>query len=129
MRHLFVMALVCFLVSSAKSQEKAQVPEKYVLLEFRGRNLSIFVVDETDLSKFRIRGIDAEIVTQCSEHKIQVSGSGEISYKTHRVAFSKEGVVVDGKRLSPPSTSFVLLPNGEVREGFVRTFDREPIRN
>ncbi len=122
-------ALACVLVCSADSQEKPQTPQKFVLLKFLGKDLAVFVVAENDLSKFHVKGKGAEIVRNCAEHKIQVSGSGEISYKTHRITFSKAGVFINGKRLSPPSTSFVLLPNGEVREGFVRTFDREPLRN
>jgi hypothetical protein len=117
---LFIVGFVLIGVSWAQGRSK----ERYVVLRFLDQDVSVWVLDENDLSSFRTK-CTGEVVADPTRHTLRVSGTGEVVYKTHRIAFLKS-VLIDGNPLPAPGKNFLLLPNGEVREGFVRTFDREP---
>ena len=126
MRLLLAAFFIVTFAAAGTSQTGSRPREQFVRLEFTDQHVSIFVLAENDLSKFRTKGTNVEVVANCSKHLLQLSGAGEVAYKMHRIAFSSQGVAVDGKQLPAESRNFVLTPSGEVREGFVRTFDREP---
>jgi hypothetical protein len=122
---LSVVSILAFVALGA-SQTGGSVREQFVLVEFADQHVTVFVLTATSLSEFQTKGSNIEVVADCAKRTLRVSGVGEVVYKTHRLAFSGEGIAIDGKQLSPTGKNFVLSPNGEIREGFVRTFDHEP---
>jgi len=128
MRFFCSLSLVSILalVGLAASQTGGIVREEFVVVEFANQHVTVFVLSATSLSEFQTKGSNVEVVTNCGKRTLRVSGVGEVVYKTHRLTFSGEGIAIDGKQLSPAGKNFVLSPNGEIREGFVRTFDHEP---
>jgi hypothetical protein len=126
MRAFLVTILLATFVVAGTAQSKDHTGERSVVLEFPDQNVSVFVLAERELSRFHTKGTNVEIIANCEKHLLQISGVGEISYKTHQITFSKQGVSIDGKQLPSGAKNFVLAQNGEVQEGFVRTFDREP---
>jgi hypothetical protein len=128
MRLFLTLSLVSILVfvAAGASQTGRSVRDEFVLVEFADQHVNVFVLSETNLSELHARGSNVEVVADCGKRTLRVSGAGEVVYKNHRLAFSDKGLAIDGKQLSPAGKNFVLSPNGDVREGFVRTFDPQP---
>ena len=126
MRVFLVTILVATFVVAGAAQSKGRTREPFVLLDFADQHISVFVLAESDLSKFHTKGTDVEILADCGKHLLRVSGSGEISYQAQRITFSQQGVFINEKQLPATARNFVLTQKGEVQEGFVRTFDRKP---
>jgi hypothetical protein len=117
-------AVLVVLMGASAIDARASGP--FVVLKFVDRHVSVFVLAEGNLSNFRTKGTGVEVVADCGKHTIEISGAGEVIYKTNRIDFSGRGIVINGKALPSEGKNFVLSPSGEVQEGFVRTFDREP---
>ncbi|SRR5260370_18701561 len=122
-----IFIIMCATIGFSDTSNTAR--ERFVVVEFTDEHVSLFILGENDLSQFQINGTNLRVVADCSKHTLQVSGTGEVIYKTHRLAFSKGTITVNGKALPAEARNFVLSPNGEVREGFVRNFDRSPHKN
>jgi len=126
MRLWALVFLTGVLEAAASSQSGGHTSQRFVLLDFAERHVSIFVLGESDLSKFTPKDAGLKVVADSAKRTLRVSGIGEMSYGRHVIALSGAGVAVDGKPLSSKSRNFVLTPTGEIHEGFVRTFDGKP---
>jgi hypothetical protein len=92
------------------------------------QHVTVFIVANHKLSDVATSGTNIEVVADCDKHRIRVSGVGSITYKAHKLKFSSAGIEYDGAALPAESTSFVITPDGRIQVGFVRNFDREPLR-
>lgn len=128
MRWWFATVFSICLAGTCQSQKQEDMNKKYVLLELVQQHVSIFVANESDLDRFTFRGKGLKVDKQIASHRMRIVGSGEILYMTHHIVLSDKDVKCDGKSLSGDSTSFILLPNGNILHGFIRTFDRRPQR-
>jgi hypothetical protein len=97
-------------------------------IDLINQHVTVFIVANQKLSDVITSGANIEVVADCDTHRIRVSGIGSIAYKGHKLRFSSAGIEYDGVTLPTESTSFVITPDGRIQVGFVRNFDRQPLK-
>jgi hypothetical protein len=121
---IFLNVLFCIVVH-------CQTETKFLLLEFPYYHKCIYLRGETNLSAVRrTESRNTSInLTRKTPHVLIVKGKGEIEYRGHRITSDSKELKFDGAALPTEASNFILTEDGNLKEGFIRTFDREPLHH
>jgi hypothetical protein len=115
---LLLSLLVCVLAVGCQDHS---IPE-HILINFSGHKTRLYIEGESDVRKLEVTGGDIrKTLASSNGREVEIRGTGSLRYLHHNIEVQNATVRVDGKPL--PDGSWILKSNGQVVEGFIRTFD------
>ena len=107
----------------------AQTEAKFLVVKFPEQRKTIFIRGEDNLSTIKSNSSNSSLVIRREPPRtLSVKGKGEIQYREHKITIGHKRLSLDGADLPKSHLNFILTEDGRLEEGFIRTFDREPLR-
>ncbi|HWR15631.1 MAG TPA: hypothetical protein VN577_12435 [Terriglobales bacterium] len=122
-RLVVVSAVIAVTVGYLWSQQSRKIPP-YIVIVFPAAQHALWISGETRTESVKVtQGKPILSSNGQSGRRITVNGTGTLRYKGHEIVVREADVLVDGFLLLKNSRNWVLLPDGRLEQGFIRTFD------
>lgn len=93
----------------------------FLVIEDEKRGSYLWLMGEREPSHVKIEG-DIKYEYNSVRRSYAIGGDGVIFFKNFKIEYLENRLKINGKEFKMNNT-YVLKPNGTVKQGFIRTFD------